>query len=42
MDEFIFWFMFAIFILICIVVPVAVSQIANISNIIGKDGNEEE
>lgn len=42
MDSFIFWFIFAIFILICIVVPIAVTQIAQIGNILGKDGNEEE
>lgn len=42
MDGFLFWFMFAIFVLICVVVPVAVTQVAQIGNILGKDGNEEE
>ena len=41
MDEFIFWFMFAIIVLICVVVPIAVTQIAQIGSIIGKDGTEE-
>ena len=39
---FILVFMLCIVVLICAVVPVAVTQIAQIGNILGKDGNEEE
>ena len=42
MDNFLFWFIFAIILLICIVVPVAVTQIAEIGWILGKNGDEEE
>lgn len=42
MDSFIFWFIFAIILLICAVVPVAVTQIAQIGWILGKNGDEEE
>lgn len=42
MTSFVFWFVFAIIVLICVVVPIAVTQIAQIGHIIGRDGNEEE
>lgn len=42
MDDFLFWFIFAIIVLICIIVPIAVTQIAQIGHIIGRDGTEEE
>ena len=42
MDNFLFWFIFAIILLICAVVPVAVTQIAQIGWVLGKNGDEEE
>lgn len=42
MDNFLFWFIFAIILLICVVVPVAVTQIAQIGWILGKNGDDEE
>lgn len=42
MDGFLFWFFFAIVILCCVIAVVAVTQVAQIGNILGKDGNEEE
>lgn len=42
MDNFLFWFIFAIILLICVVVPVAVTQIAQIGWTLGKNGDEEE
>ena len=42
MDSFIFWFMFAIIILVCVIAAVSVTQIAQIGWVLGKDGNEEE
>ena len=42
MDNFLFWFILAIILLICVVVPVAVTQIAQIGWILGKNGDDEE
>ena len=42
MDNFLFWFFFAIVILCCVIAVIAVTQIAQIGFILGKKGDDDE